>query len=69
MAVPVLIVRGLQLPPCPLRMPPADSKQLAEFWDRLGEGEKREVMDLSSEPNSEHIVRQVRQTSRTRRLA
>lgn len=50
-------------------MPPADSKQLAEFWDRLGEGEKREVMDLSSEPNSEHIVRQVRQTSRTRRLA
>jgi hypothetical protein len=40
--------------------PPADSKQLAEFWDGLGEAEKRDVMELGGEPNSEFIVRQAR---------
>lgn len=39
--------------------PCADSSQLAAFWDGLEEGEKCAVMDLRTEHNGEHLMRQV----------
>lgn len=43
---------------CPAQR--ADSSQLAAFWDGLDEGEKCAVMDLRTEHNGEHLMRQVR---------
>ena len=37
----------------------ADAKQLAAFWDGLGEAQRRAVMDCKAEHNGEHLYRQV----------